>query len=157
MRVSALFLAIVLTTACTILPVASATSPSSPVENCLSIAGDDEAAQKACIGEFASNCIEMTPGGETTVGMIRCVDAERFQWEDIRAGVVVALRAIETPSQRALLEASLAEHERWQEARCAYEASVYEGGSLSRVIAAQCFRDAVAEHALYLRNRYSED
>lgn len=136
---------------------ASARAPSSPVENCLTAARDDETAQNACIGQFASNCIETTPGGETTAGIVQCVQAERFQWENVRGAQVTALRAIESPTQIALLERGLEGHRRWAEAHCAYRASVFEGGSLSNVVAAQCMRDLVAEHTLYLRNRYSED
>ncbi len=135
---------------------ASATTPTSPVDNCLARASD-ELQQSACIGQFASSCIETAPGGETPMGMVQCVESERAQWEAARGALVSTLRANETSTQAALLEASLAEHRRWAEVRCAYEASIYEGGSLSRVVAAQCMRDAVAEHAIYLRNRYSED
>jgi len=132
-------------------------APQSPIENCLALAGDDLDAQRACIGHFATWCVENTPGGETTVGMIQCVRSEQMQWENVRGAEVNRMRAQETPSQVALLDQAITEHARWTEARCAYEASIYEGGSLSRVIAAQCVRNAVAEHALYLRNRYSED
>jgi len=135
----------------------SARAPSSPVENCLATAADDEAAQRACVGQSATNCIETMPGGETTAGMVQCVQAEATQWEIVRGAAVVTLRANESATQLALLDASLAEHQRWTEARCAHEASIYEGGSLSIVIAAQCMRDAVAEHAIYLRNRNAEN
>lgn len=158
MRASALFLFVAVFGVCAAMfSPASARAPSSPIENCLSVAADDEAAQNACIGHFASNCIETTPGGQSTAGTVQCIDAERMQWENVRGAALITLRASETPTQLALLDRSLAEHERWTQARCSYEASIYEGGSLSIVIASQCMRNAVAEHALYLRNRYSED
>jgi len=134
-----------------------AAAPQSPIENCLVLATDDLDAQRACIGRVATWCVENTPGGETTVGIIQCVHSEQMQWENVRAAEVAKMRAQETPSQVALLNQAITEQARWTEARCAYEASIYEGGSLSRVIAAQCLRNAAAEHALYLRNRYSED
>jgi hypothetical protein len=134
-----------------------ATTPTCPIETCLSSAGDDEAAQTACIGQFASSCIANSPGGETTAGMVQCAQAERAQWENVRGAQVIALRAIESPRQIALLDVALDEHGRWAEAHCSYRASIYEGGSLSIVVAAQCMNTVVAEHALYLRNRYSED
>jgi len=157
MRALALVFAIASFVGSAPLAAASERAPQSPIENCLSQAADDEAAQNACVGRFASDCIEMSPNGDATAGMIACIEAERFQWENVRGAAAISLRAKETPTQIALLNASLAEHRRWAEARCSYEASVYEGGSLSLVVAAQCRRDAVAEHALYLRNRYSED
>lgn len=132
-------------------------APQSPTENCLALAEDNLEAQRDCIGYSATWCIENVPGGETTIGMVQCADAERMQWESLRGATTANLRATETPSQVALLEAAVAEQARWTQARCAYEASIYEGGSLARVVAAQCFRNAVAEHAIYLRNRHSEN
>jgi hypothetical protein len=158
MRAFALVFAFAAFGCCAALPApASAREMTSPVENCLLSAGDHQAAQNTCVGQFASNCIENTPGGETTAGMVQCVESERWQWENVRGAAVITLRANETPGQLSLLDASLTEHRRWADARCSYEASIYEGGSLSIVIAAQCMRDAVAEHAIYLRNRYSEN
>jgi hypothetical protein len=55
-----------------------------------------------------------------------------------------------------MLEAMLAEHERWAQARCAYAASLYEGGSLARVLRASCARDAEAELVLDLAVRFDE-
>ncbi|ANP46409.1 lysozyme inhibitor LprI family protein [Candidatus Viadribacter manganicus] len=152
-----LFVFAALTAVTTPFSAASATTPLSPIANCLTLAGDSDAAQTACISGFAAECIETTPNGDTTIGTIQCVDAERLQWEDVRATVIATLRANESPSQRMLLADALSQHRRWTDARCAYEASIYEGGSLSRIVAAQCVRDAIAEHTLYLINRYSED
>ncbi len=157
MRAIVLLLALAAFGACaTPLSPALATTPTSPVENCLTRAGDEEPRQTACIGQFASSCIETTPGGETSVGVVGCVESELAQWENARGALVNSLRADESPTQVALLDASLAEHRRWAQARCAYEASVYEGGSLARIVAAHCMRDAVAEHTIYLLNRYSD-
>lgn len=92
----------------------------------------------------------------TTAGMMRCALAERDEWEGIRDGIVATLRERESPTQLALLDTALEQQARWAEARCAYEASIYEGGSLARVVAATCVRDAMAEHAILLIGRYDE-
>jgi len=66
------------------------------------------------------------------------------------------LREQESASQGALLTAALEEHERWAQTRCAYAASIYEGGSLARLVLAQCMRDAAAEFTIELLGRYDE-
>lgn len=156
MRAFTLIFALTAFGICAMSAAPAAATHATPVEACLDLAADDEAAQQACIGQPATECIDLSPFGETTAGMVRCADAERQQWEIVREMELSSLRNQESASQLALLNASLEEHRRWAEARCSYEASIYEGGSLSIVVAAQCMRNAVAEHALYLRNRYSE-
>lgn len=155
-----LFLALALAAAgCAGSPPAAAQAapaPQNAVQDCLALAAGDATAQRTCIGRRTAWCIEHTAGGETTSGTVQCSESERLQWEEARAARIGALRAQETASQVALLDAALEQHARWARARCAYEASIYEGGSLARVIGAMCMRDAVAEHTLSLINRGAE-
>lgn len=136
-------------------PPRSVAQPASnrPVSECVAIAGPEQRA--SCIGDVARACME-SPGGETTGGSVACFERERAQWQTLRESVVAELRGRESPTQLALLDTALAQHESWSRARCAYAASIYEGGSLARVVAAQCMRDAAAEHAIELIGRSDE-
>jgi hypothetical protein len=89
-------------------------------------------------------------GNETTAGMVQCAQAERRAWEGLRERQIATLRASESPTQLALLDAELAGHARWATAHCAYAASIYEGGSLARAVGAACMRDTIAEHYISL-------
>ncbi|MEZ5994446.1 MAG: lysozyme inhibitor LprI family protein [Hyphomonadaceae bacterium] len=153
----AIIASLLLLAACATPPAATAetaTPAAVPIAACLAQAGADPGARGDCIGRGAQWCAENTEGGETTFGMVQCAMAEREQWQTIRAQQIAALRAQETPSQTALLEAALEAHERWSQARCAYEASAFEGGTLARVAGAACMNEAMAEDALrlYARN-----
>jgi hypothetical protein len=135
---------------------AAASSPHATIAGCLSQAGGDRDARRSCIGVAARACSQASPGSETTGGAVQCIEVERRQWEDIRNAEAEVLRARESEAQRALLDAALAEHVAWVRALCAYEASIYERGSLGRVVAITCMRDEMAEHALLLLARYDE-
>lgn len=150
MRIAFLVAALTLT-ACPSAPRSQALTMSpDPVTECVLRAAPD--ARQACINVVAGPCLE-TDAGVTTAGSVACLENETRLWAQLRDAIADNLRGAESPSQSALLDAALAEHARWVEAQCAYEASIYEGGSLARVVAAICRRDAVAEHALSLLAR----
>lgn len=123
-------------------------------EACLAEAADAQAA-RACIGRIAATCID-DDGGVTTMGMIQCQERERAAWRAMRDASVASLQARESPLQRALLHDMLEGHERWGRVRCAYGASIYEGGSLGRVVAAACLNRLEAELAIDLHERLAE-
>lgn len=134
-------------------PTHAYTMPLDPVAACALRALPD--ARRDCIGVASRPCLE-ADGGETTPGAVACYNREREMWELLRDAISDNLRDTESPSQGALLDAALAENRRWAAARCAYAASIYEGGSLSRVVGAACRRDAVAEFTLELMVRKDE-
>jgi hypothetical protein len=108
----------------------------------------------ACIGAVTRRCAEtMGDGAETTGGAALCAMREQRAWAWLIDLLVSDLRQRETATQAALLDAALNEGEAWTNARCAYEASIYEGGSLARLVAAQCRRDVTAERAISLYRR----
>ena len=127
------------------------------VETCLVSAGRDHAAQRACVGRITDQCIESDDGNSTTPGMVACATSERAQWAALREGYVARLRATESASGNALLDAMLTEHAAWARARCAYAASYYEGGTLARVQGAMCMRDTEADLTLDLHGRLFDD
>jgi len=134
----------------------SAEEPTGVLQACLSETDGDFTASRACIGRISDPCINDDDGGATTIGMIRCFQRERDQWLALRHQFIGALQAQESSTQRAQLDAMLAEYARWLEVRCSYGASAYEGGSLSRVAAAACTNRLEGELAIDLWLRVRE-
>lgn len=152
MRILALLFAFATITACT--TPAAAQDSHDPVATCLANAAEPED-RRACIGEVSAQCID-EPGGETTGGMVNCFSRERDLWSAQVATLTERLRARESPAQLRQLDAMLAAHETWMQERCSYSASIFEGGSLARAVAAACLRTTTAELALDLLERFDE-
>lgn len=148
-----------LLSACSTAPVAAreTEAPRSAVEACLTGAAQDRAARSACIGRVTATCIDSDDANSTTPGMVGCANGERMQWAELRDRYAELLRARESESQRALLEDALAQHASWTRARCAYAASMYEGGTLARFAGAACMRDSDAEFAIELHGRLFDE
>ncbi|OQW58010.1 MAG: hypothetical protein A4S17_12140 [Proteobacteria bacterium HN_bin10] len=96
------------------------------------------------------------PSGASTAGMVDCLARERDLWASQVVTLTARLRARESPTQIDQLNGMLAAHEQWIRAKCHYSASIYEGGSLARVLASACWRDTTAELALDLLERFDE-
>lgn len=133
-------------------PAIAAPAPVSDVATCLA-AADDFATRRACVGQVSAACQDEGDGGVTTAGMVRCADRERAQWEAIRDAALVTLRARESATQSAARERALSAHTAWLDARCAYDASLYEGGSMAIYAAAACEMGRTADIALILHSR----
>lgn len=114
----------------------------------------DERNPRDCIGQVTRACHrELGDAGETTAGSAMCASREEEAWRALLVQSAETLRQRETENQRRLLDQAIAQGEEWARIRCAYEASFYEGGSLSRVLSAQCLRDTTAERAIDLQRR----
>lgn len=134
-------------------PVA-AQSASDPVASCLADASEPEN-RRTCIGALSAPCMD-EPSGASTAGMVDCLTRERDLWAGQVATLTARLRAQESPTQIEQLNAMLAAHEHWMRAKCHYSASIFEGGSLTRVLASACARNTTAELALDLLERFDE-
>ena len=89
-----------------------------------------------------------TDAGATTYGMVQCFGAETSAW---RALLDDALARAMTNAERATLLAHAQEAwTAWRDAECGYQASLYAGGSLARVLAASCINDLTASRAIGL-------
>jgi uncharacterized protein YecT (DUF1311 family) len=107
-----------------------------------------------CIGTVSRACAEPRgEGADTSYAVMACAMREESAWRGLLESNAERLRAMESETQKALLDEALAVGADWTSRSCAYAASIYEGGSLARVVAAQCARDATAERALQLHNR----
>ncbi|MGD9814692.1 MAG: lysozyme inhibitor LprI family protein [Hyphomonadaceae bacterium] len=150
MRAILLLFAIAAIAACA---TTSQAQPRSGVDACLAAATPET--RRDCIGAESGPCIE-EPFGSTTGGMVQCVMREKESWEAQVRLLTLRLRARETPTQLAQLDAMLAAYGPWLQARCGYAGSIYEGGSLSRVVAALCIRDTTAQLAIDLLERFDD-
>lgn len=137
--------------------IAAAPGAFASVEECLTEAGEDDHARQRCVGAATSACIARDDANATTAGMVLCATSERAEWQTLRARYEALLRARESATQRALFDVMAAEQERWLQARCAYQASLYEGGSLARYLGAACARDTDAELTLDLHARLFDE
>lgn len=152
-----LFCCVLALSGCQTAHSAQAEASNRPIEACLSAAGQDHAAQRACVGALTNACIESDDSMASTAGMVMCAQGERSQWAALGQSYAATLRARESETQNALLDAMIAAQPQWAQTRCAYAASYYEGGSLARYLAAACMRDAEAELALELYARLQDD
>ena len=133
-------------------PAFAAPAPASDVATCVA-AADGFAARRACVGQVSLACQDEGDGGVTTAGMVMCANRERAQWEALRDAALAALRARESAAQTAARERALSAHAAWSQARCAYDASLYEGGSMAIYAAAACEMGQTADIALTLHLR----
>ena len=117
------------------------------LEACVAAAGASRVALEACKGGVAESCIEQ-PGGETTVGMLRCYNEEAQGWASLMDAALV--RASANQARAPLLTQSQDAWRAWRDAECGYQASRYAGGSLARVLAASCVAELNADRAIAL-------
>lgn len=125
----------------------------SVVSQCLT-AHEGYLARLQCVGAVTRLCHDQ--GGEaaeTTAGAMQCAQREGAIWRDLLQTSAAQLREREGEAQRILLEHALEKGDAWGLARCGYARSQFEGGSLARVLSAQCWRDTTAERAIELYTR----
>ncbi|MGP9788447.1 lysozyme inhibitor LprI family protein [Roseinatronobacter sp. NSM] len=129
-----------------------------PTEICLADVSDG-AQSYECIGRAATDCMKQ-PGGETTVGMGFCLDAELNLWDGKLNGAYQALRADLTAQDAGRGDAaiSLSESARdmqrawigFRDARCSFEAAQWHGGTGASPAFLGCAMTMTAEQTLYL-------
>lgn len=158
MRALTLICVFALQAACATADPASARAPVSDfgrLNVCLAENAAPDGDPRTCIGAISRLCGEEMgeAGASSTGGMVNCAWRERSAWAGILQDSISTLRARESATQNAALDRALAAGEQWADARCAYDASFYEGGSLARVLAAQCSRDTTAQRAIDLYQR----
>jgi uncharacterized protein YecT (DUF1311 family) len=117
---------------------------------------------QACLAaaEVASDCVDVVaracfeePGSETTLGGMRCAQEEEAAWNAVRADAESELTAGLSELGAATWDSAAEAWGEWRDRQCAFEASIYEGGSLAKVVAAGCRARFAAERALYVRDQ----
>lgn len=122
------------------------------LEACLNAASEPSTEHgRTCIGLVSQPC--MAAGSYSTMEMVRCLQRERHAWDVLSGSYVARLRASETATQIERLDAYLAAREIWLEGDCGYQASLFEGGSLSGLTGEACRKTHSAEVAIQLHGR----
>jgi uncharacterized protein YecT (DUF1311 family) len=121
-----------------------------------------------CVGRAAAACM-MTPGGDTTVGMVECLDGELGYW-DGRLNAAYAERVAiakeqddemrEIGSAAASIEESLRAMQRawisFRDASCLYEQAQWMGGTGGGPATMACHMQETARQALKLEGWWGQ-
>lgn len=128
-----------------------------PIEQCVFAAQSGRAALE-CVGLAAAACMTRTPGGSSTAAMTGCADLELRYWDDMLNQVYQRQRRDAAANDMQSSGPSSAEALRdmqrawipFRDARCAYEASQWGGGTGAGPAYVGCLMNMTAEQALYL-------
>lgn len=121
-----------------------------------------------CVGRAAAACM-MTPGGDTTIGMMECLDGERDYW-DARLNTAYAERMNIAKEQDAEMrelgsaaasieERLLAMQRAWisfRDASCLYEQAQWMGGTGGGPATEACHMHETARQALKLEGWWGQ-
>ena len=121
------------------------------VQTCLN-ASELFAAERACIGLVYTLCLREQPeeAAATNEAQRLCFERESAAWRGLADESGDQIERLGSQNVRRLVHRLRTEHRQWMYTRCAYEASIYEGGSFARVVLAHCYRNAHAELAISL-------
>jgi uncharacterized protein YecT (DUF1311 family) len=111
------------------------TPSSKPVTACLE---QNVASPRGCIGVGEKECLKQLEDTATTWGEVLCADSEREIWGQRLAASVAQMRAAMDPNRRPFWATA---EKKWiaaRDAQCDFEASIYFGGSLARLVRADC-------------------
>jgi len=118
---------------------------------CLQSQRDAERDGHDCIGRIADKCLD-APDGQSTLGMVQCLDRETKVWDEILNDeynrLLGALPKAAADSVRSAERAWLAT----RDADCHVAYDIFEGGTMAQPIAARCMLDHVGARALQLRD-----
>lgn len=117
------------------------------VDACLERAGSSLMKMQACKGQFVDPCMD-NDAASTTAGAVMCWQAEAALWRAQMERAFIRARDGASPVRAGALATSQERWSAWRDAECEYRALVYEGGSLARVVRAQCVADLTADRAI---------
>lgn len=140
------------------LPAPAVAGEAEEIRACLA----DAAHPMDCIGLTVGACTQR-PGGETTVGMVDCINAETEVWDAIlneEYGTTMSLLREEDETGDLAApgmtrEGALREAQRawiaFRDAECRAQYARWGGGTLRQVVGANCVMSETAERAIELR------
>lgn len=127
--------------------------------NCARLA----ASPRDCIGIAAQTCMHDTPGGDSTVGMGACFNAEFQAWDDSLNATYRELRSVlarsdaenaasgfRAPSQADAVQQMQRAWIPYRDDKCAFVRSLWGGGTGGSPAALECLLHETAAQALYL-------
>lgn len=119
------------------------------MEQCLQSATERGVRAEECIGFVQDPCQE-TEDGQSTAGSIACIAREHAYWDRLLNQTYARLREAGSDDRNLALRDLQRQWLAWREARCAYEAQLYEGGTYGNVVANHCFTQETARRAIDL-------
>jgi uncharacterized protein YecT (DUF1311 family) len=130
---------------------ALAAEPADIISDCLGPYG--QAAQtedpRRCVGSVAAPCLN-APEGETTLGMTQCIGMETKAWDAVLNRDYRALMGRLDEAQQEKLKTAQRAWIALRDADCDFPRE-FVRGSLSSVMAAECFQTHTADRVLALR------
>lgn len=130
--------------------VPAAAGDSELIATCVQAERDANRSPINCIGRVSDPCLEL-PEGQSTVGMVGCIDKETKVWDGMLNDEYARLLAV--------LKGKAAEDVRkaqrnWitlRDSDCAIPYEIFEGGTMAQPISAECIRSHTADRAVQLR------
>lgn len=121
------------------------------VETCVADTPDGDLAP-SCIGAAANQC-QQAPGGDTTIGIAKCVMGEHAAWDAVlnREYKTARSQFAGDPTAADSLRDAQRAWIAWRDAECAFQYDRYGGGSMRTIAAANCRMSMTAMRALELR------
>jgi uncharacterized protein YecT (DUF1311 family) len=121
------------------------------ISACLETAKGDTPRERTCIDRRAGPCMQK-PEGQSTPGMVDCLMSETKAWDDILNAEYQRL----LPLLKAEAAGDVKKAQRlWVEARdadCRVPYYFYEGGTIVKVLGAECERDHTANRAILIKS-----
>lgn len=103
-----------------------------------------------CVGRISDPCLQL-PEGQSTVGMVECIDKETKVWDGMLNREYA--RLLSAVNGKAADEVRKAQRN-WIASRdsdCVVPYAIFEGGTMAQPIAADCVRSHTAERAVLVR------
>ena len=120
---------------------------------------------RQCVGEGASLCMELREGGDTTVGITRCLADEATVWDDLlneAYGQAMSFaRALDDEDAAVFPEYAIRANQlrdaqrawiAYRDAKCAAEYAMWGAGTMRQIAAAGCQLQTTAERTFELRH-----
>jgi uncharacterized protein YecT (DUF1311 family) len=149
--VTVLICALVVAVIAAISQPALADEPVDRISECLGPYGHGAQAedQRRCVGFVAEPCLN-APEGETTLGMTQCIGMETKAWDAVLNRDYRALMGRLDEAQQEKLKTAQRAWIALRDADCDFPRE-FVRGSLSSVMAAECFQTHTADRVLTLR------
>jgi uncharacterized protein YecT (DUF1311 family) len=137
--------------ACASAAEAAPTDPPSAISTCLTAAKGDAGRERACIDTVAGPCMKK-PEGQSTPGMVDCIMEETKAWDAILNAEYNRL----LPLLKGEAAGDVKKAQRlWIEARdadCRVPYYFYDGGTIVKILGAECERNHTADRAILIKN-----
>ncbi len=133
-------------------------------DSCLAVNNNLDA-QESCIGTSAQMCMQNTTGGQSTVGMGGCLDAEREQWDGRLNATYQQVMASEKAEDAEMADIGASVPNRanalrdmqrawiiYRDMRCTYVRAQWGGGTGGGPATLDCLMNMTGQQALFLQS-----